>query len=132
MGGRETPACGFGLGLERVVLKIKEKNIPIKKDEDNIIFVAQLGDQAKRKAFLLFEELRKSGYNVRQLFTKDNLKAQLEEANRIGARFTLIMGQKEIMDETVLFRDMESGIQEIIDYKKISSEIERRSNNGDK
>jgi hypothetical protein len=42
------------------------------------------------------------------------------------------MGQKEIMDETVLFRDMESGIQEIIDYKKISSEIERRSNNGDK
>lgn len=132
MGGRETPACGFGLGIERTVMKIKEKNIPIKKDEKNIIFIAQLGDQAKRKAFKLFEELRKSGHNARQMFTKDNLKAQLEEANRLGARFTLIMGQKEIMDETILFRDMESGIQEVVDYKRIISEIEKRINNGEK
>jgi len=126
MGGRPTPACGFGLGLERTIAKIKENNIPLKKDEDSIIFLAQLGEQARRKSFILFEELRRAGFKVRQAFTKDSLKIQLEEANRIGAKFSLILGQKEVMDGTVLFRDMDSGIQEIINYKKVKEEIEKK------
>lgn len=130
LGGRPTPACGFGIGIERMVLKIKEKNIPLKIDTGKYIFLAQLGEQARRKAFVLFEELRRSGFEVRQAFTKDSLKAQLEEANRIGAKLSLILGQKEILDGTIIIRDMESGIQEIIDYKKIRQEIEKRLNNG--
>jgi len=130
MGGHPTPACGFGLGIERIILKIKEKNIPLKKDSENIIFVAQLGDQARRRILVLFEELRKSGLNVRQAFTKDSLKAQLEEANRLGAKYCLILGQKELIDETILLRDMESGIQEIIGIKKVKLEIEKRLSNG--
>ncbi len=130
MGGHPTPACGFGLGIERIILKIKEKNIPLKKDSKNIIFVAQLGDQARRKILVLFEELRKSGINVRQAFTKDSLKSQLEEANRLGAKYCLILGQKELIDETILLRDMESGIQEVIGLKKVKFEIEKRLNNG--
>ncbi|PIV51899.1 histidine--tRNA ligase [Candidatus Falkowbacteria bacterium CG_4_10_14_0_2_um_filter_36_22] len=128
LGGRPTPACGFGIGLERVILKIKEKNIPLKRDEENYVFIAQLGDQSRRKAIGLFEELRRGGINVRQSFTKDSLKAQLEEANRLGAKFTLILGQKEMIDGTILIRDMESGIQEVIDYKKIKNEIEKKLN----
>lgn len=128
MGGRPTPACGFGLGLERTIITIKEKNIPIKKDSENLVFIAQLGDQARRKAMNLFEEMRRSGVKVRQSFTKDSLKAQLEEANRLGAKLSLILGQKELMDNTILLRDMESGIQEVIDYKKINMEIEKRLN----
>ncbi len=131
MGGRPTPACGFAIGLERVIVKIKEKNIPLKEDGGEYIFIAHLGEQARRKVFILFEEMRRAGYKVRQAFTKDSLKAQLEEANRIGARYSLILGQKELMDGTILIRDMESGTQEVIDYKKINSEINRRLNNGD-
>jgi len=131
MGGRPAPACGFGLGIERVILKIKEKNIPLKQDEKGDIFLAQLGEQARRKAMLLFEELRRSGISIRQAFTKDSLKAQLEAANRIGVKFSLILGQKEIMDGTILIRDMESGIQEVIDYKKLMPEIEKRLSDGE-
>lgn len=129
MGGRPTPACGFGIGIERVILKIKEKNIPLKDEEKGDIFLAQLGDQARRKIMKLFEVLRKAGFNVRQAFTKDSLKSQLEMANKMGVKYTLILGQKEIMDGTILIRDMESGIQEIIDYKKIVAEIEKRLGN---
>ncbi len=132
MGGRPTPACGFGLGIERAIMKIKEKNIPLKEDVDKIVFVAQLGEQARRKTFALFEELRRAGLNVRQSFTRDSLKAQLEEANRMGAKFSLILGQKEMLDGTILIRDMESGIQEVVDYKKVRTEIEKRLNNGNK
>ena len=131
MGGRPTAACGFGLGIERTILKIKEKNIPLKQDKKGDIFLAQLGEQARRKAMLLFEELRRSGFCIRQAFTKDSLKAQLEVANRLGVKYSLILGQKEIMDGTILIRDMESGIQEVIDYKKLIPEIEKRLSNGD-
>jgi len=126
MGGRETSALGFGIGIERVIMKIKELNIPLKKDNDNVIFVAQLGDQARRKAMVLFEDLRRSGFTVRQSFTKDALKNQLEEANRLGAKYTLIIGQKEILDKTVMIRDMESGVQEVVDFKKVLAETEKR------
>lgn len=126
MGGRPTPALGFGIGIERVVAKIKENNIPLQKNEEKIIFIAQLGEQARRKAFVLFEEMRRSGYRVRQTFTKDGLKSQLEEADRIGAKYSLILGQKELMDGTILIRDMDSGTQEIIDYKKINAELNKR------
>ena len=129
LGGRPTEACGFAIGIERVILKIKEKNIPLKDEEKGDIFLAQLGDQPRRKIMLLFEELRKSGFNVRQTFTKDSLKAQLEAANKMGVKYTLILGQKEIMDGTILIRDMESGIQEVIDYKKIAVELEKRLGN---
>lgn len=129
MGGRPTPGCGFGIGLERVVMKIKEKNIPLKSDCDDLIYLAQLGEQAKRKAFSLFEEMRRAGYNVRQAFTKDSLKSQLEEADRLNAKFSLILGQKEMMDGTILVRDMESGTQEVIDYKKIYNDLNKRLNN---
>jgi len=126
MGGRPTPACGFGLGLERTINVIKEKNIPIKEEVKNYIFLAQIGEQAKRKAFVLFEDLRRAGFDVRQAITKDSLKSQLEDANKLGAKFTLILGQKEIIDGTIIIRDMESGAQEVVDLKKIQSEISKR------
>ncbi|MFA6306630.1 MAG: histidine--tRNA ligase [Patescibacteria group bacterium] len=126
MGGRPTPACGFAIGIERVILKIKEKSIPLKDEEKGDLFLAHLGDQARRKIMVLFEELRKNGFKVRQAFTKDSLKSQLEMANQAGVKYTLILGQKEIMDGTILIRDMESGIQEIVDYKKVVVEIEKR------
>jgi histidyl-tRNA synthetase len=128
LGGRETPGCGFGIGIERLIMKIKEKNIPIKEDKKDYVFLAQLGEQARRKVFALFEDLRRGGFNVRQAFTKDSLKGQLEEANRIGAKYTLILGQKEIIDGTIMIRDMESGTQEMVDYKKIFTELGKRMN----
>lgn len=128
MGGRPAPACGFGIGLERAILKIKEKNIPLRDEEKGDLFLAHLGDQARRKIMVLFEELRKNGFKVRQAFIKDSLKSQLEIANQAGVKYTLILGQKEIMDGTILIRDMESGIQEVVDYKKVSTEIEKRLN----
>ncbi|MFA5318133.1 MAG: histidine--tRNA ligase [Patescibacteria group bacterium] len=126
MGGRPTPACGFGLGIERIILKIKENNALVVEPNKPDIFIAQLGDVAKRKAMVFFEELRKRGYKAAQNFVKDNLKAQLEMANKLGVKATLILGQKELMDGTILIRDMESGMQEVYDFKKVFEELDKR------
>ena len=57
---------------------------------------------------------------------KKGLKDQMDIANKRGAPYTLILGQKEISDETVLLRDMASGVQEVFDYKKIKTELRKR------
>ncbi len=126
LGGRPTPACGFGIGIERAILQMKNQNIEPLDDFRPEIFLAQLGDTARRKAFQLFEELRGAGIRMAATFSKSALKAQLETANRLGAKYTIIIGQKEVLDGTILIRDMESGMQEIVDYNKAVNEMKKK------
>jgi len=126
LGGRETPAVGFAMGIERVVMKMQENKIEVPKARDYDVFVAQLGIEARKRALKLFEELRQDDFKVTESMSKKGLKDQLDVANKRGAKYTLIIGQKEISDGTVLIRDMESGVQEIIDYKKVKSEVRKR------
>ncbi len=126
LGGPSTPSFGLAIGLERVFSKIKDKAILLESTDNDLVFVAQLGDQAKIKSLKLFEELRTAGFNVRQSFASDSLKLQLEEAVTLRAKTSLIMGRKEIMDGTILMRDMDSGAQETVVYKKIKERLSRK------
>jgi len=127
LGGKATPALGFTGGIERTVAKLKEKNLLFKKD-DNIIFIAQVSDQARLRAFALFSELHKAGFKVRQAFTTDDLKEQLEEAKRLDAKIILILGKKEVSNETILFRDVEVGVQEVITQKDLRERLHKKFN----
>ncbi|MCF7860197.1 histidine--tRNA ligase [Patescibacteria group bacterium] len=127
LGGKPTPSVGIAIGLERTVAKIKDKlELPNLKEE--VVFLAQLGEQAKIKSLILFEELRRMGFNVRQSFSTDSLKNQMEEASRLNAKVSLILGKKEVMDETILLRDMESGVQETVAFKKVKDKIAKKVN----
>lgn len=124
MGGREaTPAVGFALGVERIAKLIKEKT-PEK--EPIQVFFAQLGDAARRVGLRLFEEFRAANIPVAEAFGKSALKAQLDLANKMQVKCTLILGQKEVLDGTIILRDMESGSQEIVDMKKVVAIIRRK------
>lgn len=130
LGGRPTPASGVAIGVERTVSQLRAKEIKIPQDETPKIFLAQIGDQAKVKALLLFEKLRKENIGVSENFAKDGLKPQLELANNLGVHYALILGQKEVMDGTILIRDMESGVQEVIDFNKTVEELKKKLANG--
>lgn len=126
LGGPPTPACGFGWGIERIILKLKEKNVPVPELPMAEVYLAQLGEPARRRMLALFGQLRVEGIRVAENFSRDALKAQLEVANRLGVRFTLILGQKEVLDGTILIRDMDSGIQEIVDFKKVVPALKKK------
>ncbi len=126
LGGRPTPAAGVALGIERIVAKLKQAEIAPPTEDSPDIFVAQLGEEAKRKSLLLFEELRLAGVKVSESLSKEGLKSQLEIANKLKVKYAIILGQKEILDGTVMLRDMENGIQEIVDIKKITNEVKKR------
>jgi histidyl-tRNA synthetase len=125
LGGRPTPAVGFALGIERVIAQLKEAKISPSTISSPQVFIAQLGESARRKALHLLLLLQ-GQVRVAFSFSKDGLKPQLELANRLGVSYTIIIGQKEVMDETVILRDMEAGIQEIIPYNKIVADLKRR------
>lgn len=130
LGGRPTPAVGIAFGVERVVTAMRDavnagRAIAPPAYRPNV-FLAQLGEQAKRKAMRLFEQLRQERFQVAAQFSKDALKAQLELANRLEVALTLILGQKEVIDGTIIIREMSSGIQEIVAYDKVVTEIRKR------
>lgn len=126
LGGRPTPAAGYAGGIDRLILKLKELHLPPPPAIRPDVYLAQLGEPARKKMLKLFEQLQTAGFRVAETMTKDGLKQQLEVANKLGAQYTLIIGQKEIMDGTLLIRDMENGIQEIVDYQKAVNEITKR------
>jgi histidyl-tRNA synthetase len=128
IGGQPIQAVGIAIGMERAVAKVRDRNIFLGDPEEDLIFIAQLGNQAKIKALMLFEELRNAGLSVRQSFAVDSLKVQIEEAQELHARYSLILGKKEVMDETIQLRDMESGVQEVVAFKKIKEKLLKKIN----
>ncbi len=140
LGGQPTPAAGFGMGVERVMSilqkRAKERRNKLissgetedKEEKVGGIFFAQLGEQANRRALALIEMLRKEGIIVHHNLAKSSLKAQMEIANKFGVTHTLILGQKEVQDESILLRDMDSGNQEVIDQNKLKQTVKKLLN----
>lgn len=127
LGGQKTEAAGWAIGVERTIALLKKKEIKIPKiKQDPKIFLAQLGDLAKKRSLMLFEEFRKAGIPLKSSLTRDSIKSQLRIANRLGVRFTLILGQREALDGTIILRDMESSVQETLPLQGIVEAIKKR------
>jgi histidyl-tRNA synthetase len=126
LGGKDTPAVGASAGIERVIAAIKTKAIRLPQESRPKIYLAQLGTLAKRKSLGLLEDFRAVKIQVSESFGRDSLKAQLARADKIGVKYTLILGQKEALEGTIIIRDMEKGTQETVKIEKAVREIARR------
>lgn len=129
MGGKSTPACGMAIGLERTIAvwrEYLEKNkIDFPKDRPDV-FLAQLGEEARRVSLKIINQLRLSNIKIGFNFCKGSLKNQMELADAAKVQYVIIIGQKEVQDETVIIRDMESGVQEIVDQRKLENFLKRK------
>lgn len=126
LGGKPTPACGVAPGIERVVAQMRERGLKGAVPGTPHVYVAQLGEVSRRKAMVLFARLREDNVSADQDFSKTSLKAQLESANAKKIPYALIIGQKEVQEGTVILRDMDSGVQETIDFNKAPAFLKRK------
>jgi histidyl-tRNA synthetase len=126
LGGADTPACGAAGGIERIISLMKEKAIILKKEKVPQIFLSQLGNLAKRKSLKLIEDFRREGILISESLGRNSLKAQLQIADKIGAKYTLILGQKEALEGTIIIRDMVNGRQETVKFEKLVKEMKKR------
>lgn len=109
IGGPKTPAMGFGLGLERLLLTLEEEGIKIEEPNRCDLFIGSMGDNAKLKAMKLAFDLRKEGLKVDIDHLGKSVKAQMKYANKIGARFTFVIGDSEIQENMVNVKRMSDG-----------------------
>jgi histidyl-tRNA synthetase len=119
MGGQPTPAIGFAVGIERTIEYMKEAGIRPPNKDTVAIFIAQLGQVAKKKSLTLINELREQGINVVGAAGSGSMKSQMGLADRLDARYSLILGQIEVQEGTIILRDMKKGSQETIPYEGI-------------
>ena len=126
LGGRETPACGAAGGIDRIVNLMKTREIKTEKKDVPKIFLAQLGQLAKRKGLKLFEEFRAAKIPVAESFSKDSLRSQLNTADKMKIKWVLIFGQKEALENFITLRDMETGVQKEIKLDKVVQEMKNK------
>lgn len=119
LGGRDTPAVGGGIGMERVIGVMKKQGTKVSPLYRPEVFLVQLGALARKKSLKLFEELRKGGIVAAEGFGKDSIKTQLRSADRAGVKISLILGQKEAIDGMILLREMGTGAQEAVELEKV-------------
>lgn len=126
MGGEDTPAIGFGMGMERIILEMKRVQAKPYRPPRPKVFLAQLGALAKRKSLKMFSELEKNGILLSESFGRGSLKSQLKVANKLGVELTLILGQKESLDGTVIVKNMTTGVQETVNADKLVEVIKKK------
>jgi len=126
IGGRDVPGAGAALGIERLADLMEKQGLMTGEEAAPHIFLAQLGDLAKRKSLKLLEEFRRAGIKLAESFGRDSLKAQLNRADKLGVRFALILGQKEALEGVVIVRDMQSGKQDSIKIEEVVKEVKSR------
>lgn len=118
-GGEATPAIGFAVGIERVLLALEKQNLLPESDLAPTVYIAPLGEAAQLPAFKLLYEIRRENLAADMDFMRRSLKAQLKQANRQQARFVAIIGDDEAAAGNVMLKDMVAGTQELIAVSEV-------------
>lgn len=110
-----------------VILKGRQQlsRLPKESGKSPVVHLIQLGFAPKVRSLMLIDQLRREGIRVEQDLASDSLSAQLRHAEETGARYTIIIGQKEYVDGTVILRDMSGKNQEIVPQAMLASRLKR-------
>ena len=120
------PAVGFAAGMERLFLALDAAAVDRPESPTPDVFIAALGDEAERWVFRTSQELRATGLHVAHDLKGRSLKAQMKEANRQNAPYTMIIGGNELEAGAATVKEMESGAQEEVAFDELATYLTRR------
>lgn len=125
IGGPPTPGIGFAMGIERVLAAIEVQKAMPEHREHPFVVVAPLGSEAERKGFGLLQALRQARIPAGIDLLGRGLKAQLKNADRLGAKFVLLIGEEELKKEVLILRDLSLGEQKEVPWQDVLGIIGR-------
>ena len=110
LGGKPTPGIGFAAGIERLLLASQSEHKP----ENIQIYIVGIGDSVRATLITLAENLRKNNFKTSFDYLRRSIKAQMREANKLGAQYAIILGEDELKDKSVIIKDLSTSDQEKI------------------
>lgn len=126
IGGPSTPGVGFGLGIERLILTLENNNIDIPRPKGLDVFIVTMGERAYEAAVEISHKLRNNMVSVDIDHLGRSIKAQFKYSNKVNSKYTIVIGDNELDNNSVSLKNMETGIQEEIDLDTIVEEITKR------
>lgn len=109
LSGKHVPALGFGMGLERLILTMENQGCDFMENQNCELYIAPMGDTAKDKAVELASNLRTEGFLVEYDIMDRGIKAQMKYANKLNAKFVLVIGDNEIQSNSAKLKFMTTG-----------------------
>ncbi len=109
LGGQKTPSLGFAMGLERIMLLMEAQNAPFPDANVPDLFVVALGDKATLKAIEIVKDMRAEGFTALMDLNQRSVRAQMKYADKLGAKFNIVIGDNEVENGTAKLKNMSTG-----------------------
>lgn len=123
LGGPATPGVGFGLGMERLALLLKEQQAAIPNLQELDVYVASFGSQTNTQALQVVQAVRQAGYSADRDYLDRKVKTQFKTAAKLGAKVVLTLGEEELAQQVVRFKVMKTGEEHVIPFADIINDF---------
>ncbi|CAL9589614.1 Histidine--tRNA ligase [Streptomyces sp. enrichment culture] len=125
IGGPALPSVGWGLGVDRTVLALRAEGVELDLPAGTDVFAVPLGEEAARTLFSLVTTVRRAGIAADLAYGGKGLKAAMKAANRSGARYALVAGERDLAEGVIQLKDLASGEQRPVPADALVSELTR-------
>ncbi len=125
LGAGQTPAIGFAAGMERIEMALKAESVDIPKETEIMLYICSAGESPRERVLEIINKLRAEGIKCETDFLGRSVKSQMKDANRMNAKYVIVLGEDEINNDTAELKRMSdgntqkiSGLKQIINYLK--------------
>lgn len=122
-GKQNIPSAGFGMGLERILYFLEKEGVELPKEDPVDLYVGILGKEAKARAYQIVNQVRSMGYIAETDYMDRSVKAQMKYANKLGAKYTVIIGENEIKENRAMIKCMADGEQTSVALDEITRQL---------
>ena len=126
MDGKAVPAVGFAAGMERLLLVMESEGKLPAPEEGVDCYLAGMDASSRERAFLLADELRRQGVSCETDLMERSVKAQFKYADKTGARFVAVLGERELLEGAAEVKDMKTSSSERVKLEELANYIQRR------
>ena len=125
-GPKDVSGIGFGLGVERLLLTLENNNIEIENTQATDIFIVTIGDEAKTRSFKLLKDLRYNHISAENDHLDRSVKAQFKYSDKINSKFTIVIGDDELSNDSATLKNMATSEQTTIKLSEIVKELQEK------
>ena len=123
IGGPDAAGIGFAMSIERLLLALEAEGKSFEREDTLDLYIVTLGSRAEREAFPMLQTLRHAGVRADMDFLSRKMKGQMKSADRLGATYTIVLGDNELDEGVAQLKEMATGKQHEVSLEKITEEV---------